>query len=228
MATGRAMPDVAVLAKAPIPGYAKTRLAPLLGADGAARLQEKLIERALATAVEAGIGPVTLWCAPDTAHPVFERAAQRAGVNLASQPAGDLGTRMLAALGAVSPSRPTVLIGTDCPVLTVADLRAAAAALVPADVVIAPAEDGGYGLIATRQPLPLLFEKMPWGTEDVAVLTRERALRSGLHLVELATVWDVDRPADVARLRAADLVVWDDIDEIADAARQRSLRETRR
>ena len=63
---------VAILAKAPIPGFAKTRLIPLLGADGAARLQERLLERALATAVEAKLGPVTLWCAPDAESPFFQ------------------------------------------------------------------------------------------------------------------------------------------------------------
>ena len=106
-ATVRAMRDgaVAVLAKAPIPGYAKTRLIPLLGPEGAARLQGRLIERALATAVAAGIGPVTLWCAPDAEHPFFQRAPGARGVALAAQPDGDLGARMLAAFEAARPAR---------------------------------------------------------------------------------------------------------------------------
>ena len=56
---------VAILAKAPLPGLAKTRLAPALGADGAAALQARLIERAAETARAANVGPVTLWAAPD-------------------------------------------------------------------------------------------------------------------------------------------------------------------
>jgi rSAM/selenodomain-associated transferase 1 len=202
------MPEgiVAVLAKAPVPGYAKTRLVPLLGAEGAARLQETLIERALATAVSAGIGPVTLWCAPDEAHPCFQAAARRHGIGLAAQPDGDLGARMLAAFRAACVGAPLVLIGTDCPVLGPADLREAVAALSRADVALAPAEDGGYGLIAARRPIPELFTTMPWGTDRVAALTRERARREGLRLAELRTIWDVDTAADVERLRAADLV----------------------
>jgi uncharacterized protein len=196
---------VAILAKAPIPGYAKTRLIPLLGAEGAAWLQAELIGRSVATATEAGIGPVTLWCAPDATHAAFRAAARRHRVALAPQPSGDLGQRMLAAFTAAA-GRPAVLIGTDCPVLASADLVAALHALAGADVVIAPAEDGGYGLIGARRALPELFERMPWGGDGVAALTRERARRAGLVLAELRTVWDVDTPADVWRLAGAGLL----------------------
>jgi rSAM/selenodomain-associated transferase 1 len=198
------MPDaaVAVLAKAPIPGYAKTRLIGLLGSDGAARLQAGLIEHTLATATAAGIGPVTLWCAPDAGHAVFQNAA-RNGIELADQPAGDLGRRMLAAFQAAPHGEALVLIGTDCPVLTPDDLRNAARHLAEADVVMAPAEDGGYGLIAARRPIPELFDDMPWGTDAVAAVTRERARRCSLRLADLRTVWDVDTPADYRRLAAS-------------------------
>src|SRR5215203_2025577 len=128
MATSRAMPDgtVAVLAKAPIPGFAKTRIIPLLGPHGAAALQQRLIERALATALAAEIGPVTLWCAPDDTYPFFRDAARRHGIRLAVQPDGDLGERMLTAFRSAPPGTALVLIGTDCPVLGPADLRDAA------------------------------------------------------------------------------------------------------
>src|SRR5215467_14599348 len=101
MAMSRASPEpiaVAILAKAPLPGFAKTRLAPALGADGAAALQGRLIERAVDTARAANIGPVTLWAAPDQDHPAFQTLAALFGVTLSRQPDGDLGDRMLAAL----------------------------------------------------------------------------------------------------------------------------------
>ena len=60
---------VAILAKAPLAGFAKTRLIPRLGAEGAAALQRWLLQRTVATALSAGIGPVTLWCAPDYRAP---------------------------------------------------------------------------------------------------------------------------------------------------------------
>lgn len=191
---------VAVFAKAPVAGFAKTRLIPLLGPEGAARLQARLTEHALALARSAAIGPVTLWGAPDAEHPCFRDAAARDGIALAAQPEGDLGARMLSAFEAATGA--LVLIGTDCPVLTADDLRAAAGTLRHgADVVIAPTEDGGYGLIAAPRPIPRLFEDMPWSTDQVARLTRERADEAGLRLEELRLIWDVDTPADYERLR---------------------------
>ncbi len=91
---------VAVLAKAPLPGFAKTRLIPALGAERAALLQARLIEHAVATACAARIGPITLWAAPDESHPLFHAIAARLGVALARQGGGDLGARMLAAIAA--------------------------------------------------------------------------------------------------------------------------------
>jgi uncharacterized protein len=200
------MPEVAVLAKAPVPGFVKTRLIPELGGEGAASLQARLTAHAIRTAFEANVGPVTLWCAPDTLHETFAELRARFRLALTAQPAGDLGTRMLAAFEAAAPS-PVVLIGTDCPCLTTQDLRKAADALAGgADVAIAPAEDGGYGLIAAGCPLPILFSEMPWSSATVASLTRERAARTGLTLAELRTVWDVDTPADYRRLVASALL----------------------
>jgi uncharacterized protein len=97
-----------------------------------------------------------------------------------------------------------VLIGSDCPALRAADLRAAFAALrTGADAVIAPAEDGGYPLIGLRRVSPDLFEGIEWGGEQVLAATRLRLSRLGWKWIELRELWDVDRPADVARLRCA-------------------------
>src|SRR5215469_1383189 len=99
----RANPEpvaIAILAKAPLPGLAKTRLAPALGLDGAAALQARFIERAVETARAAAVGPVVLWVAPDERHPAFQTIAALLGVPLARQPDGDLGLRMLVAMAA--------------------------------------------------------------------------------------------------------------------------------
>jgi len=200
------MLEVAVFAKAPVPGFTKTRLIPVLRPEGAAAFQRKLMEQAVRTALEAGIGPATLWCAPDPSHQAFADLAARFAVGLVPQVSGDLGARMLAAFDAAAP-RPLVLIGTDCPSLGAQDLRDAADALRGgADVAIAPAEDGGYGLIAARRPMPILFRDMPWSTAKVMSLTRERARAAGLTLVESRTIWDVDTPADYERLVASGLL----------------------
>jgi rSAM/selenodomain-associated transferase 1 len=195
---------IAILAKAPLPGLAKTRLAPVLGADGAASLQARLIERVVTTAQAAVVGPVTLWATPDHHHPVFQTIAALLGVALAVQPDGDLGTRMMAAITAAG--GPAIVAGTDCPGLTPEHLRAAARTLVDGiDVVIVPVDDGGYGLIGMRRPQPALFDGMTWSTSSVMAETRRRLTRLGLSWREPARLWDVDVPADLERLARAGL-----------------------
>ena len=198
----RANPEpvaVAILAKAPIPGFAKSRLAPALGADRAAALQARFIERAVTTARTADIGPVTLWATPNSDHPAFQTLAALFGVALARQPEGDLGVRMLAALDAAR--GPALVIGTDCPALEPDHLRAAADALATGvDAVVVPVDDGGYALIGMRAPEPRLFDGMPWGSADVMTETRRRLTRLGLCWREPARLWDVDLPEDLRRL----------------------------
>ncbi|MDE2277064.1 MAG: DUF2064 domain-containing protein, partial [Burkholderiales bacterium] len=98
---------------------------------------------------------------------------------------------------------PLLLIGTDCPVLDAAHLRRAARALLDGDdAVFYPAEDGGYVLVGLREPQPGLFSEMTWSTAEVMAQTRTRARTLGLRLREFETLWDVDRPADLARLLA--------------------------
>jgi len=195
---------LAILAKAPVPGFAKTRLMPELGAHGAAALQECLTERTVATACAAAIGPVTLWCAPDSIHVSFRDLAARFALTLATQPDTDLGTRMLAAIAAAK--GPIIVIGTDCPALTAGHLRAAADALRDHDAVLIPVEDGGYVLIGLRAAEPRLFDDMKWSTPEVMTETRRRLKQLGLTWKELPRLWDVDVPADLDRLRAAGLM----------------------
>jgi rSAM/selenodomain-associated transferase 1 len=190
---------IAILARAPTPGFAKTRLIPALGEQGAADLQARLTEHAVATACAAAIGRVTLWVTPDESHSTFQRIRTR-GVRLAHQCEGDLGARMLAAIAAAD--GPVLVIGTDCPALTADHLQTAAATLRAGnDVVVFPAEDGGYVLIGMNEPGPSLFTDMHWSTADVMNETRRRLNASRLSWQEPITLWDVDVPADLPRLR---------------------------
>ncbi len=179
---------VIVFARAPRAGRAKTRLVPLLGEQGAARLHARLVRRALATAAESGLGGVELW-------------------STRRQRGADLGARMHHAFAhGLRRAERVVLIGADCPVLRARDLHQAARWLAGgADAVFAPAEDGGYALIALRRVSPRLFEGVEWGGARVMAQTRERLVALGWRWRELPEVWDVDRPEDVARLRQARL-----------------------
>ena len=129
---------IAIMAKAPIPGRTKTRLIPHLGAEGAAALQRWLLQRTVATALAADIGPVTLWCAPDSSHPEFTKCAANGPITLCQQPEGDLGVRMHLAIAESPSPAGTLVVGTDCPMLDAAHLQRAAAALVENEAVLTP------------------------------------------------------------------------------------------
>jgi uncharacterized protein len=191
---------IAILAKAPVPGAVKTRLVMMLGVDGAASLQERFIRRTVDIAAQAATGAITLWTDPNERHPVFRALTERYSLSLVRQPSGDLGGRMLAAIRHAN--GPTLVIGTDCPTMTAAHLRDCADALRSgADVVVIPADDGGYVLIGMRKPVPDLFADMKWGTDAVMTETRRRLTHLGLSWREPAQLWDVDRPTDVRRMR---------------------------
>lgn len=198
----RAPAAVAIMAKAPAPGLAKTRLIPLLGEAGAARAQRAFTLQTLATARAASTGEVTLWCAPDVLHRFFRALSRQCGVSTLDQPAGDLGHRMACAMThhfKRTPHTPLLIVGTDCPVLTPEHIQRAADALQNADVVLIPAEDGGYVLIGVRKPLPEVLTDVEWSTSQVLDQTRERLRMAGASWHELPALWDVDEPADWLR-----------------------------
>jgi uncharacterized protein len=192
---------IIVMAKAPKAGFAKTRLIPALGAQGAAALAECLLERTIGHALGAKLGPVDLCCAPDTSHPALARHAHWPGMALSSQGGGDLGARMARAFDRrLAHTGRALMIGTDAPALDALMLGRAAAALDAADAVFIPALDGGYALIGLRRAAPTLFSGMAWSTARVMAETRVRLAAAGIRHVELPPIADVDEPADLMHL----------------------------
>lgn len=194
------------MAKAPVAGLAKTRLAPALGVAGAAALAESLLRHAVAQAVAAAPGGVTLWAAPDATHPVFTQLQQAHGLALAVQPGGDLGARMAQVFASANAAGPgsVLLMGSDIPALDATMLRRAATALHEHDAVFVPALDGGYALVGLRALRPgllaALFDGMTWSTPRVMAETRARLAALGVGHAELPAVSDIDEPADLAHL----------------------------
>jgi len=196
-----------VFAKAPVPGEVKTRLIPAMEPKAAAILHEKLVSQSLTIAVNAGVGPVDLWCTPSTEHPFFIHCVREFQVELHTQLDGDIGQRMAHAFSeTLKISTYALLMGSDSPCLTCADLRKAKAVLQQdADAVISPAEDGGYVLLGLRRYTPELFSGISWGTELVLEQTRTRLRHLGWRWHELPERWDVDRPEDVKRLMTGEI-----------------------
>lgn len=195
---------IVVMAKAPVAGLAKTRLAPALGPEGAAALAARMLRHTVQAAVAAGLGPVELCVAPDTSHPLFSELAQRYALSLTLQAPGDLGQRMAQALDRALSTQPAaLLIGTDAPALDASMLHAAARALATHDAVFVPTFDGGYVLVGLRRPLPSIFERMAWSTTGVMAETRRRLRIAGATHAELPTLHDIDEAADLAHLPPA-------------------------
>jgi hypothetical protein len=197
-ADNRSARRLLVFARAPVPGQAKTRLIPALGAEGAAALHERLVRRTLTVA--QGLAPVTLCCAPGPEHPFFQSIAGQRGVELQRQEGADLGERMSRALQAgLSVAPAVILVGTDCADLQRTDLQEAFAGLAEgADAVLGPAADGGYWLLGLRRWDGVLFEGMAWGTAGVLQQTRTALAGLGWRWRELPVRHDVDRPEDLA------------------------------
>ncbi len=196
---------IIVFAKAPEAGKVKTRMIPALGAQGAANLHEKLLHHTLVTTTEARLCPVQLWYAPSRLlqlHPFFARCQNDFPVSLHEQCGNGLGERMHHALTTTLQKYAyAAVIGADCPALTGLYLQQALEALQQgSNVVLGPAEDGGYVLIGARQSHPDLFSGIAWGTASVLNETRARLHALEWQWHELAELWDVDRPEDLSRL----------------------------
>lgn len=195
------------MAKAPIAGYCKTRLIPHLGAVSAARVQLRLIQKTIETARASGIGPVSLWCTPDSGHEAFIQARRNYDVHLKRQHGADLGKRMLFAIGqSLKDCSKVIILGTDCPALTADHLRSACNKLDTTDYVFQPAEDGGYVMVGCRHYAPALFRNVPWGTTRVMHISRRRLNQGGYNYEELPVLWDVDEIADLQRARKNKLI----------------------
>jgi uncharacterized protein len=189
-----------LFARYPVPGRAKTRLIPALGAEGAAALHRRLVLRTLRTASKA--------CQAVSAdlEVRFEGGTEQSmshwlgdGARLLSQGAGDLGERMAGAFGESfhTGSSATVIIGSDCPTLSPEVIAAAFTRLKETPVVLGPARDGGYYLIGLCRPMPELFRGIHWGMDRVLADSLAVLQRLGYKPGLLGPLEDIDRPEDL-------------------------------
>lgn len=194
-----------VFARAPVPGQAKTRLAPALGGAGAAALAERMLQHTMDAALAAGPAALELCVSPDASHPGVVAQARRPGVGLSLQGEGDLGLRMQRVLMRLLQAHPqALLVGTDAPALDGPMLQSAVAALHTHDAAFVPTVDGGYVAIGLRrgaaEAARAVFEHMTWSTPEVMAETRRRLAAAGLRWAELPPVADIDEPADLVHL----------------------------
>lgn len=204
MSTALPAAHLLVFAREPELGRVKTRLAAGIGAEAALAVYRELLALT-AAAVTAAQVPATVWLAeaPAEADPTQPRP-EWPGLPWRVQPAaGALGERMAQAFGeafAAGAGR-VVIIGTDCPGLSAELLRQAFDQLLSHELVVGPADDGGYYLLGMNKLHAELFTNKAWSTATVLPDTLADAARLGLRVAHLPTLHDVDSAQDLATWR---------------------------
>jgi rSAM/selenodomain-associated transferase 1 len=183
------MRTLLIFIKNPIPGHTKTRLAATVGDERALRMYGRLLDYTRGVTQEVDARRLLFYSDRITADDDWPQADFEKHV----QSGADLGERMENAFAqAFQDSDRVLIIGSDCPGIQPRLLERAFAALDNHDVVLGPAEDGGYYLLGLRRMVPALFRDMAWSISSVAQETRDRVHAAGLSLYELPVLRDVD------------------------------------
>jgi rSAM/selenodomain-associated transferase 1 len=198
--------QLVVMARWPVPGRCKTRLAGGIGVTRAAAVQQRLIEHTLVVAAEAraSLALTVVVAVAGIGLVAAERWRPRLGCDrIVTQGQGGLGLRLQRQLlrALREEAGRVVLVGSDLPDLCAADLLQAFDALERCDLVLGPACDGGYWLIGLTGNHPALFSGIAWGSDQVLQQTEQAASSLGLVPRRLACRQDLDRPCDLRRWR---------------------------
>jgi rSAM/selenodomain-associated transferase 1 len=193
-------PDSCIIlfTKAPEPGLVKTRLISALGRNNAAAIYRQFLDQTLETLHRSALAPMAIYCSPSTHHPWFQFVKNQYGVTLYEQQPGDLGQRMDTAISTVlEDTESCVLIGGDCPTLLAGDIDEALAALANGcEIVLGPAQDGGYYLLGARHVISPYLENIDWGSASVFAETSQRLDRDCVKWHCLTMRADIDTIED--------------------------------
>lgn len=186
-----------MFAKSPVAGHVKTRLQPVCNAQQAAEIAKFLLGNTIEFACRSWPGEVVLALAGDPSEPFVQQLIVDHQLNWIKQEGADLGARMLCACRSVT--TPAAVLGADVWLQDPRVLLSAYDHLLNGESVIAPALDGGYYLLGTAQPQPLLFSGINWGTDQVLSTTLDRFARLGIEPKLLAAAMDIDTPAELKK-----------------------------
>ncbi|MCK5874537.1 MAG: TIGR04282 family arsenosugar biosynthesis glycosyltransferase [Alcanivoracaceae bacterium] len=195
---------IAVFARPPRLGQVKTRLAAAVGDETALNIYRQLLEHTLRQVSISGL-PFTLFAAAQSDELAALAHCYKGEVAL--QHGDDLGERMAAAFSEMhNLTDAVILIGTDCPVLTAGHLLAAQQMLLQSEVVLGPAEDGGYWLIGSANDSlwrnSSVFDGVQFGGSQALAMTVHGLQRAGVSASMLPVLWDLDTEQDYQRARS--------------------------
>jgi rSAM/selenodomain-associated transferase 1 len=193
---------VVVMGRIPRAGRVKTRLAPSLPLEAAAKLYAAFLADVFALVDRVPSVDRLFACGlGDDERLLDAKRLAPEGWRTIAQRGGDLGARMEAAREDAHADQ-VAIIGSDSPMMDPSRIVRALEALEDRTAVLGPTDDGGYDLIAFSSPSPELLRDVPWSTDRVAETTRLRAREAGIRLVELERGYDLDTLADLARALA--------------------------
>ena len=196
----RARDRLILFTRYPEPGKTKTRLISALGEEGAAELQQEMVLHTLRMAEHlARRRPISIEVHFEGGNKRRMAALFGTNIRYVRQCGSDLGERMLRSFRMAfrKGMKRVIIVGTDCPGITVEGMEQAFDALEHSPLVLGPAKDGGYYLIGMRKAIPPLFEDIPWGTGEVLTRTLEVTEDMDLPTTFLELLDDVDRPEDL-------------------------------
>jgi rSAM/selenodomain-associated transferase 1 len=197
---------VFVMAKQPLPGKCKTRLARHLSAKRACLFQEAFLRDTMDFVMEANVGGRFLSYWPPEGRDWF--ASTFVGIDLLQQPSQDLGASLITAFDQIFHLgyNAAVALGADTPDLPDGTIEQAVDALEEYDLVVGPTTDGGYYLIGLKEPAPELFLRIDWGTSAVLAETYDHASDLGLRVATLDDWYDIDEVEQLRRLAESETI----------------------
>ena len=197
-------PVVMLFARQPVEGEVKKRLAASVGDAEALRAHEVLVENVLSRlqALKRDDCLREIWIAGNPRAIALRAWSHAWDARLREQVGADLGAAMRHALHShIRMGRRAVIVGSDVPPIDSHLVDSAFSGLRDHDVVLAPCEDGGYGLVGASKPVPELFADIDWGQGEVMAQTLRQAERFGYSVQLLDELWDVDDEADWRRFQ---------------------------
>ena len=203
------MNDLLVMqfAKWPKLGNVKTRLAASIGDDKALQVHMALMSEVLNKLIPAkreGVAEIELWLNEiPKARGLMEgvlNLVRCEQIECKSQKGNNLGDKMANAIeSSLQIYKKVIIVGSDCPNISTQIIKEASEALTTNDIVLGPAEDGGYVLIGASKFNAEIFKEVIWGKGAVFDKTVENIELLNLRYSTLEESWDVDDLADYER-----------------------------
>ncbi|MEO8852829.1 MAG: TIGR04282 family arsenosugar biosynthesis glycosyltransferase [Ginsengibacter sp.] len=188
-----------IFAKNPVAGKVKTRLAATIGNVAALKIYNELIAHTISITTDLPIDKYVFYLNEITRNDMWDDNIFFKKL----QNGNNLGERMKNAFGTVFKKgyKSVVIIGTDCPALNGVIIMKAFTKLDLYDVIIGPAEDGGYYLLGIKYLYSALFENIQWSTPDVLNETKIKCVELKLDYYMLPLLNDIDEEKDLVYLK---------------------------